>query len=175
MEWTLKLEHRDSEGTLHSSTLATIDRPELIDEAGLGLTHDTGKHLLWLVQMEIATNQVRSFVARARPCGCCGRLRSIKDRRRRRIDTIYGQVRVPAPRFEPCPCGQVGDLAPVTSLFPHCSTPELRHLQVSLGGEFSYRQAAKLLRQFCRILIASIMPRSVIAFSKSGSKSRRRP
>lgn len=36
MEWTLKLEHRDSEGTLHSSTLATIDRPELINEAGLG-------------------------------------------------------------------------------------------------------------------------------------------
>ncbi|MBM2716265.1 hypothetical protein JQK88_34945 [Mesorhizobium caraganae] len=36
----------------------------------------------------------------------------------------------------------------MTSLFPHRSTPELRHLQVSLGGEFSYCQAAKLLRQF---------------------------
>tara|TARA_R110000868_G_scaffold28971_9_gene107783 strand:- start:1120 stop:1410 length:291 start_codon:yes stop_codon:yes gene_type:complete len=36
----------------------------------------------------------------------------------------------------------------VTSLFPQRSTPELRHLQASLGGEFSYRQAAKLLRQF---------------------------
>ena len=36
----------------------------------------------------------------------------------------------------------------MTSLFPRRSTPELRHLQVSLGGEFSYRQAAKLLRQF---------------------------
>jgi hypothetical protein len=37
----MKLEHRDSEGTLHSSTLATLDRPELRDEAGLGLSHDT--------------------------------------------------------------------------------------------------------------------------------------
>ena len=36
----------------------------------------------------------------------------------------------------------------MTSLFPQRSTPELRHLQASLGGEFSYRQAAKLLRQF---------------------------
>lgn len=148
MEWTLKLEHRDSEGTLHSSTLATLDRPELRDEAGLGLSHDTGKHLLWLVQMEICTAQVRSFVTKARQCSGCGRTRTIKDRRRRRIDTIFGQVRVPAPRFEPCRCGQVGDLSPLTSLFPHRSTPELRHLQVSLGGEFSYRQAAKLLRRF---------------------------
>jgi hypothetical protein len=148
MEWTLKLEHRDSEGTLHSTTLATIDRPELVDEAGLGLSHDAGKHLLWLVQMEISTAQVRSFITKARQCSGCGRLRSIKDRRRRRIDTIFGQVRVSAPRFGPCRCGQVGDLSPVTSLFPHRSTPELRHLQVSLGGEFSYRQAAKLLRQF---------------------------
>lgn len=78
----------------------------------------------------------------------CGRQRTIKDRRRRRVDTIFGQVRVPAPRFEPCRCGQIGDLSPVTSLFPHRSTPELRHLQVKLGGEFSYRQAATLLQQF---------------------------
>lgn len=148
MEWTLKLEHRDSEGTLHSSTLAKIERPELADEADLGLSHDTGKHLLWRVQMEIASAQVRSFVTKARQCSGCGRTRTIKDRRRRRIDTIFGQVRVPAPRFESCRCGQLGDLSPVTSLFPQRSTPELRHLQASLGGEFSYRQAAKLLRQF---------------------------
>ncbi|WP_265520075.1 hypothetical protein [Nitratireductor luteus] len=51
----MKLEHTDSDGTLHSSTLATIDRPELSDEADLGMLHDTGKHLLWLIQMEIAT------------------------------------------------------------------------------------------------------------------------
>lgn len=98
--------------------------------------------------MEIAAAQVRSLITKARQCSSCGRTRTIKDRRRRRIDTIFGQVRVSAPRFEPCRCGQVGDLSPVTSLFPHRSTPELRHLQASLGGEFSYRQAAKLLRQF---------------------------
>lgn len=76
MEWTLKLEHRDSEGTLHSSTLAKIERPELADEADLGLSHDTGKHLLWLVQMEIASAQVRSFITKARQCSGCGRTRT---------------------------------------------------------------------------------------------------
>jgi hypothetical protein len=148
MEWTLKLEHRDSDGTLHSSPLTTIGLPELSDAAGLGVSHDMGKHLLWLIQMEIATAQVRTFSMKARQCSGCGRMRTVKDRRRRRCDTIFGQVRVPAPRFEPCRCGQAGDLSPVASLFPHRSTPELRHLQASLGSEFSYRQAAKLLQQF---------------------------
>jgi hypothetical protein len=148
MEWTLRLEHRDAEGRLHSSTVTTIDRPELTNAGDLGLSHDTGKHLLWTVQMEVASAQVRSFIAKARQCTGCGQQLTTKDRWRRRIDTIFGQVRVSAPRFEPCRCGQVGDLSPVTSLFPHRSTPELRHLQAKLGSEFSYRQAATLLREF---------------------------
>ena len=68
MEWTLKLEYRDAEGRLHSSTVTTIDRPELTNAGDLGLSHDTGKHLLWTVQMEVAAAQVRSFIAKARQC-----------------------------------------------------------------------------------------------------------
>lgn len=175
MEWTLKLEHRDSEGTLHSSTLATIDPPELIDESGPGMSHDTGKHPLWLIQMEVATAQVRSFIAKARRCSGCGRMRSIKDRRRRRIDTIFGQVRVPAPRFEPCRCGQVGDLSSLTSLFPHRATPELCHLHASLGGDSHIARQRNCCGSFCRILTTSIMLRSAIASSKSDSRSRPKP
>ena len=33
-------------------------------------------------------------------------------------------------------------------LFPHRSTPELRHLQIKLGCKFSYQQAADILNEF---------------------------
>jgi len=36
----------------------------------------------------------------------------------------------------------------VAALFPHRSTPELRHLQVKLGCKFSYQQAAEILNEF---------------------------
>jgi hypothetical protein len=148
MQWTLTLECRSAEGALHSITVAKIERPELLNEADLGLTLDSGKHVLRQVQAAIVADQVRSFVANARPCPCCGQVRSIKDNRHRRIDTIYGQCRIDAPRFVACSCGRSGVSSPIASLFPHRATPELRHLQAKLGSEFSYRQATELLREF---------------------------
>jgi hypothetical protein len=76
MQWTLKLECRSAEGALHSITVAKIERPELLSQADLGLTLDSGKHVLRQVQAAIVADQVRSFVANARQCPCCGRVRS---------------------------------------------------------------------------------------------------
>jgi hypothetical protein len=45
-------------------------------------------------------------------------------------------------------CGGANAAAPVAVLFPHRSTPELRHLQVKLGCKFSYQQAADILNEF---------------------------
>jgi hypothetical protein len=45
MEWILKLEYKDSQGVLISTTAAKIDRPELQSETYLGLTFDLGTHL----------------------------------------------------------------------------------------------------------------------------------
>lgn len=148
MEWTLKLEHRDAEGRLHTSAVSRIDVSELNKAGDLGLSHESGKRILWAVQSEVASLQVQAFMAIARNCVGCGQRRTTKDRRRRRIDTIFGQVRISAHRFEACRCGQAGDLSPVTTMFPHRSTPELRHLQAKLGCQFSYRQAADLLQEF---------------------------
>lgn len=36
----------------------------------------------------------------------------------------------------------------MAALFPHRSTPELRHLQAKLGCKFSYQQAADILNEF---------------------------
>lgn len=89
-----------------------------------------------------------TLIAKARPSPCCRRLRSVKEHRRRQIDTMFGHLRVHAPRFEACACGRSAASSPVASLFPHRTTPELRHLQVKLGSKLSYKQAADILNEF---------------------------
>ncbi len=89
MKWTLKLERIDEAGILQSTVVGLIERPELTSEADLGLAHDDGKYLIRQVQAEIAHDQVRALISRTRPCPSCGRLRPIKEHRRRRIDTIF--------------------------------------------------------------------------------------
>jgi len=125
MEWTLKLERKNADGVLVSTAVAKIDRPELQSEADLGLTLDLGKHLLRQIQAMVVADQVREFIAKVRQCSC-GRSRSTKDHRCRRIDTVFGRVRVHAPRLEVCACGSADTASPVASLFPYRATPELQ-------------------------------------------------
>jgi len=106
-----------------------IERPELTCEADLGLTPVT-MYLIRQAQSEIAHDQVRAIIAKPRPCACCGQLRAIKDHRRRRIDRVFGHLRIHGPRYEACACGGANVSSPVAGLFPHRSTSELRHLQV---------------------------------------------
>ena len=148
MKWTVKIERIDEAGISHSATVGHIERPELTSESDLGLTHDDGKYLLRRVQAEVAQEQVHALISKIRPCLACGRLRSIKEHRRRRLDTVFGHLRIHAPRFEACVCGRSAASSPVAVLFPHHSTPELRYLQVKLGCKFSYQQAADILNEF---------------------------
>jgi hypothetical protein len=71
----------------------------------------------------------------------------LKERRRRHLDTLFGRVEVPAPRFERYRCGQANQASPVSALLPYRTTPGLRHLQAKLGAMMSYRQAADVLRK----------------------------
>ncbi|WP_169741602.1 ISKra4 family transposase [Beijerinckia mobilis] len=148
MQWILKLERIDETGVLQSRTIGHIERPELASEADLGLTHEGGKYLIRQIQAEVTCDQVQAFIAKARICSSCDRARPIKDHRRRKIDTIFGHLRLHAPRYEDCRCGASNAASPVGALFPHRSTPELRYLQAKLGSVYSYRQAATILNEF---------------------------
>ena len=77
------------------------------------------------------------LISRARPRPCRGRLRAIKEHRRRRIDTVFAHLRTHAPCFEACVCGRSAALSPMAAIFPHPSTPELRYFQAKLGCKFS--------------------------------------
>jgi hypothetical protein len=56
-------------------------------------------------------------------------------------------VRLRVPRYRYCKCGCDTQVCnPISEVLPGRVTPELRHLQVSLGAQTSYRKAADLLR-----------------------------
>jgi hypothetical protein len=80
----------------------------------------------------------------------CQKLRRLRDRRTRKVQTLFGTVSVDAPRISVCPCksgsGLVDvSLSPLAELLPDRCTPELRRLQAELGARHSYREAARLL------------------------------
>ena len=58
-------------------------------------------------------------------------------------------MRLRAPRYRYCECGCDTQVCnPISEVLSGRVTPELRHLQVSLGAQLSYRKAATMLRMF---------------------------
>jgi len=75
----------------------------------------------------------------------------LKDRRTRRLQTLFGTVEVEAPRFKLCRCRQPTPMAEAATVSPVCAlltarcTPELERVQAELGARTSFRDAARIL------------------------------
>jgi hypothetical protein len=152
MEWTIRLEVRTGRGEVESLALATITRPAAMAAAAeVGLRLAEGKALLARLQAEMVRTQMAEQVGQGRICPRCGTALRIKDRRPRRLQTLFGTIEIEAPRLKLCPCrqgaGQSGaTVSPVRDLLrgAHC-TPELERVQAELGARTSFREAARIL------------------------------
>jgi len=94
--------------------------------------------------------QVAEYAAHRRVCAACGMLQPLKDRRTRRLQTLFGTVEVEAPRFKLCRCRQPAPMeavtvSPVCALLTARCTPELERVQAELGARTSFREAARIL------------------------------
>jgi hypothetical protein len=149
MRWTITLECSREDGTTSVAEVATIERGRCSTAGDVGLQLVEAKRVNARLQELVMTEQLRQHCAGVRRCAACEQRRALKDYRLRRIDTVLGRVVVRAPRFRACRCvGAKALLCPVSELLPTRTTPELRHLQVTLGANLSYRRAASLLREF---------------------------
>jgi len=89
------------------------------------------KALLAKLQASMLYGQVAAYAAHHGVCATCGVLQPLKDRRTRRLRTLFGTVEVEAPRFKVCRCRLTTPLAgtvlfsPVCALLSACCTPEL--------------------------------------------------
>jgi len=77
-------------------------------------------------------------------------LQPLKDRRMRRLQTLFGTVEVEAPRFRLCRCRQPAPpagmtVSPVCALLTARCTPELERVQAESGARTSFRDGARIL------------------------------
>ncbi len=157
MEWTIRLEVKTGGGEVESLALATITRPAAMAAAAeVGLSLAEGKALLAGLQASMVRTQLAGHVAQGRVCPECQAVLRVKDRRPRRLQTLFGTLEVEAPRLKTCPCrGALG--TPGATVSPVCEllrgarcTPELERVQAELGARTSFREAARIWPRCCR-------------------------
>lgn len=154
MEWTFRVEARTGLGEVTTFEIGSLHR-NLGDmtAVGVGLTLAEAKTLLCELQQRIVQTQVDAYITGARVCPDCLQVRRLRDRRTRTLQTLFGTVKVAAPRICLCPCvdtlGMVDvSFSPLAHLLPDRCTAELRHLHAELGARHSFREAARLLETF---------------------------
>ena len=151
MQWTVRLEATTSAGEVKSTELVTFSRPGVVSTlAEVGLMLDETKTLLSRLQASMLCGQVAEYAAHHRVCAACGVLQPLKERRTRRLQTLFGTVEVEAPRFKLCRCRQPmpmveATVSPVCALLTARCTPELERVQAELGARTSFRDAARML------------------------------
>jgi hypothetical protein len=150
MQWTMRLEARTDQGEVKTTELVTFDRP-VVDGtlADLGLRLSEAKALLAELQASMVRSQVAEYAACHRVCPQCRVPQPLKDRRTRRLQTLFGTVEVEAPRLRVCRCRLAGPWAatfsPIRALLTARCTPELERVQAELGARTSFREAARTL------------------------------
>lgn len=154
MKFKIRLETEFGWGEKRSHEICTLERRSVdASEEDLGLCLVEAKSILNEIQRALLQDQVEEIGEIARVCRFCGTYLPVHDRRRRRIDTLFGRVIVEAPRVRICMCGRPGfptlkvAHSPLTHLLPDNATPELRRLQAELAARHSFREAARLLNE----------------------------
>jgi len=118
MQWTVRLEAGTSQGEVKTTELVTFSRPAMISTlAEIGLLLAESKMLLAKLQASMLCGQVAAYAAYYRACTACGVLQPLKDRRTRRLQTLFGTVEVEAPRFKVCGCGLMLAAAKIRASF----------------------------------------------------------
>ena len=149
MQWTVRLEARTSAGEVTTTELVTFSRPGVVGTlAEVGLMLAETKALLAKLQASMLCGQVAEYAVHHRACAACGVLQPLKDRRTRRLQTLFGTVEVEAPRFKVCRCRQPAPMAgatvsPVCALLTARCKPELERVQALLRSHEGLRRSGK--------------------------------
>lgn len=151
MRWTIKLEATTELGEIQTFDVGHLERRVAgLEAKDIGLKLHEAKTLLTELQRHIVQTQIDEKVICRRICADCLKVQSIRDRRTRVLQTLFGTVQVAAPRIRICDCVDTGpfhdlSFSPLSDILPDRCTPELRQVQAELGARHSFREASRLL------------------------------
>jgi hypothetical protein len=95
MRWNIIVECVGKDGKQSKITLGTIEQLAGSTTAeNLGVNLQESKQIVNRLQDTVVKQQLEEHCEQRRKCLTCGRLRPIKDYRRRRLDTVLGTVRL---------------------------------------------------------------------------------
>ena len=105
MEFVIRIETRLDDRIMWTEEIVRIERDASeIGPEEVGLTLRKGKAVWQRLQDRIVYAQIDVVSATARPCARCGKDKAIKDRRPRKLRTVFGIVPVSSYRYVDCPC-----------------------------------------------------------------------
>ena len=137
------------EGGEQRCSVAELERAELALET-LGMSVAEGKAILQGIQEFVAAQQVIEDLKRRRACPTCGRHYHSRDAGTHTIQTVFGAVEVPNPRWERCPCKTEGprSFRPTTSWLQGARTsPELLYLETKWASLIPFEKVVDLLKE----------------------------
>ena len=151
MKWRVMVELGAADGTVHLHEVSIGECTVAACSAEtLGLSIADGKTTLAGLQRQLVQAQTEEHCWSRRRCLHCGAQRPLKDFRRRRLTSLFGDVEVRAPRFGPCRCGVASrrTITPVAEIMPDRCTPEYERTVAKMGASLPYRRARSLLGDF---------------------------
>jgi len=137
----------DDEGAEQRRDVMQMERSELAMET-LGLTLAEGKAILRGVQDFVASQQISEDLKR-RNCPNCGQRYHSKEAGTSMVETVFGPVAVPNPRWERCPCQREGPktFRPTATWLKGRTSPERLYLETKWGSLIAYEKVTDLLKE----------------------------
>ena len=150
MKWRVVMEVTGADGAIRVHEIGGGARIDEYSPRTVGLTLAEGKLVLAGLQHDLVQAQTEDHCCRRRRCQRCGTPRPIKDKRSRRLVSLFGTVTVSAPRFEACRCAVTyrQTLSPISEIMPDRCTPEYERVVAKMGATLPYRRARTLLSEF---------------------------
>ena len=134
------------DGTEGRRDVLTVTKEQLVMET-LGLTVAEGKALLAHVQAAVVDEQAATYLDQHRPCETCGTPHRGKDPRQSTVNTVFGPIAVPNPRWHRCVCQNTGSrtFRPTAQWLTGQTSPELLYLEPKWGSLVAYAKVVELL------------------------------
>ena len=137
----------EEDGTEHRAEVLAFAKDQLAMET-LGLTLAEGKELLANVQAYVAEQQATTYLEQHRTCPACGQKYLSKEQGQRTVQTLFGPVSLPNPRWQQCGCqaSEAQTFRPTAQWATGHTSPELVYLETKWASLLPYAKVADLLK-----------------------------
>jgi hypothetical protein len=153
MKVTIRVEITTDWDETDTFEVCQLERPyRQLDPDKVGLSLAEGKDLLHRLQQVVVAARAEEVCTLRRFCTRCHRYLELKDRRIRKVDTVFGTVPFRSARIVCCPCETPLQMeypySPMTEFVPERATAELLSLEARLSAQMPYGQVVTMMREF---------------------------